>query len=94
MKTHIKADFKNTLVERIANKLLLFGDDNSSASNNNYELKKQVYINGKRGQDQGTPIGTFELVKELLANYPNIFNHNELNNRAETLAGYAVDIWK
>ena len=90
----IKADFKNTLVERIANKLLLFGDDNSSASNNNYELKKQVYINGKRGQDQGTPIGTFELVKELLANYPNIFNHNELNNRAETLAGYAVDIWK
>lgn len=47
----IKADFKNTLVERIANKLLLFGDDNSSASNNNYELKKQVYINGKRGQD-------------------------------------------
>ena len=30
----IKADFKNTLVERIANKLLLFGDDYSSARRN------------------------------------------------------------
>ena len=90
----IEADFKDSVVERIGNKALLYGDDNSSASNNDYVSKINVYKNGKRGQSQGTPVGTFYLINELLTKYPNKFNHDEVNDRAKFLASYAVEIWK
>lgn len=90
----IEADFKDSVVERIGNKALLYGDDNSSASNNDYVSKINVYKNGKRGQSQGTPVGTFCLINELLTKYPNKFNHDEVNDRAKFLASYAVEIWK
>ena len=90
----IKEDFESSVVQNIGNKLLLFGDDNSSAGNNNYNDKINVYRNGKRGQNNGTPASTFKMVKDLLENYPSRFNHNEVFKRAEELAGYAVEIWK
>ncbi len=86
-------DFKDLVVENIGNKALLYGDDNSSANNNIYEKKKDVYMNGKRGQDQGTPVGTFKLISELLATYPNRFKYEEVKERASSLAKTAVDIW-
>lgn len=58
----ISADFKNLVVERLGNKALLYGDDNSSASNNNYKKKLQIYENGKQGQNKGTPVKTFCLI--------------------------------
>lgn len=89
----VNADFKNNVVERLGNKLLLFGDDNSSASNNDYLTKVDIYKNGKRGQDQGTPIGTFKMVSELLSKYPLKFNHDEVNDRSKLLSDYALKIW-
>lgn len=89
----ILADFKNGVIERIDNKMLLYGDDNSSASNNNYNAKKNVYMNGKRGQNQGTPIGTFILTKELINKYPEKFNHTEVDKRAKSLSDLAILIW-
>ena len=72
---------------------LLFGDDNSSAGNDNYDSKKKVYENGKKGQDQGTPVETFELIKELLTDYRDKFTHIEIESRAKKFADYAVQIW-
>ena len=45
------------------------------------------------GQTQGTPVNTFELVKELISNYPSQFNHTEVEQRAKQLAQYAKIIW-
>lgn len=86
-------DFKESVVENIGNKLLLYGDDNSSAGNGTYEEKVEVYRNGKRGQDQGTPVGTFELVKKLLENNEEKFIHTDVTNRAKRLAEIALKIW-
>ena len=74
-------------------KLLLYIDDNASASNKHYSDKLNIYQNGKMGQTQGTPVNTFELVKELISNYPSQFNHTEVEKRAKQLAQYAKDIW-
>ena len=73
--------------------MLLYGDDNSAAGNNDYLTKQNTYRSGKRGQNEGTPVDTFQLVKDLLARYPGKFNHEEVQARAKELAGYAVDIW-
>lgn len=89
----IQDDQKNLLIERIGNKALLYGDDNSAASNNYYLEKVDVYKNGKMGQKQGTPYGTFELIKEVVDSYPNKFNHEEVNTRASKLADIALKIW-
>lgn len=86
--------FRDTVVESIGNKLLLFADDNTSASNNLYQEKVAIYNNGCNGQTQGTPVNTFELVKLLLQKYPNRFNHDEVEKRAKELAQYAKEIWK
>jgi Protein of unknown function (DUF1524). len=86
--------FTESVVENIGNKLLLYADDNTSASNNFYQEKVNVYNNGKNGQTQGTPIKTFELVKSLLQEYPNNFNHLEVQKRAKELAKIAKEIWK
>lgn len=89
----IVADFNDNYIEHIGNKMLLYGDDNSSASNNTYTDKINVYKNGKRGQNQGTPVGTFKLVEELVSTYGTKFNHGEVENRAKQLAKYAKEIW-
>jgi conserved hypothetical protein len=86
--------FTESVVENIGNKLLLYADDNTSASNNIYQEKVNVYNNGKNGQTQGTPIKTFELVKILLQEYPDNFNHLEVQKRAKELAKIAKEIWK
>lgn len=89
----IEEDFKMSVQQNIGNKILLFGDDNSSAGNSNYTSKVYVYTNGKRGQNQGTPILTFQLVNDLLEKYPSRFNHEEVFARADELASYAIQIW-
>lgn len=90
----VYADFRDNVVERIGNKVLLFSDDNSAASNKNYESKKIIYRTGKQGQDKGTPEKTFYMIAELLDKWPEEFNHNEVNERSKLLASYAVKIWR
>lgn len=89
----VREDFQDSVVECIGNKMLLYGDDNTAAGNNDYLTKQNTYRNGKRGQNQGNPVDTFQLVKDLLTKYPERFNHEEVQKRAEELAGYAVNIW-
>ena len=86
-------NIKETVIERIANKALIYGDDNSAASNNLYSEKLTVYKSGKMGQKQGTPYGTFELIKDIVDQYPNKFTHTEIEERAKILADYAVEVW-
>lgn len=90
----VREDFQLSVVENIGNKMLLYGDDNASASNNDYQKKCETYRTGKRGQDQGTPIGTFKLANDLLVDFPERFNHEEVDMRAKQLAKYAVSIWR
>ena len=89
----IAEDFKQSVVENIGNKALLYGDDNSSASNNNYFAKLNVYQNGKRGQNSGNPINTFKLIQDVVNNNPTQFIHTDVVERAERLAKYALKIW-
>lgn len=89
----VREDFQDSVVESIGNKMLLYGDDNASASNNGYVSKQNTYRTGKRGQNQGTPADTFQLVKDLLDTYSDVFNHEQVKERAEQLAKYAVNIW-
>ncbi len=89
----VEVNFKDEYIQSIGNKMLLYGDDNSSANNNDYSYKTNVYKNGKRGQNQGTPEGTFAMVKDLLKTYPSKFNHQEVMSRAKTLAGVAKNLW-
>ena len=86
-------NIKETVIERIANKALIYRDDNSAASNNLYSEKLTVYKSGKMGQNQGTPYGTFELIKDIVDQYPNKFTHTEIEERAKILADYAVEVW-
>ena len=89
----VEVDFKNLVIERLGNKVLLYGDDNSAAGNNDYESKKNIYAEGKKDQNQGTPAKTFKLVEELLSDYPDKFTHAEVDSRSEKLAEIALKIW-
>lgn len=89
----IEVDFKNLVIERLGNKVLLYGDDNSSAGNNDYLSKKKVYTEGKKNQTQGTPDKTFKLVEELLSDYPEKFTHEEVDDRSKKMAEIALEIW-
>lgn len=90
----IESNFKEEVVDSIGNKALLYVPENSAASNKNYNKKKDVYINGTQGPDNSIPKETFELIKEVLDDYPDKFDHTEVFDRAETLAEYALEIWK
>ena len=81
--------------ENIGNKMLLYGDDNSSASNEDLSSKRNVYRNGKKNQTGGTPEETFQMVKEFLANedFKDQFLHTEVEKRAKLLAKDAISIW-
>ncbi len=89
----VRENFKENTVESIGNKAILYGDDNTSAGNNNYTDKIKVYTNGKQGQNQGTPVATFKMIESLLKKYPNQFTHVEVEKRAKALADEAVNIW-
>lgn len=87
--------FKDLVIENIGNKLLLYGPDNSAASNNNYQDKLRLYkTNTSTQQINGTSQGTFKLVDQLISDYPNEFTHNEVKDRAIKLAQYALKIWE
>lgn len=89
----VRENFKDNTLENIGNKALLFGDDNSSARNNTYDKKLFIYKNGIPGQNNGTPVDTFWMIKELIEDYPNTFTHVEVAERARKLAQIAVNIW-
>ena len=89
----IRENFQENTVESIGNKALLYGPENSSASNNTYDKKLYLYQNGIQGQNRGTPVGTFEIIKDLVEKYPRSFTHVEVIERAKNLAKIAVDIW-
>lgn len=89
----IKEDFNSCYVERIGNKALLFSDDNTSASNDPYLVKMNVYKNGMNNQAQGTPYDTFEMIKDVVDTYGIKFNHEEIEERSKSLAKIAVKIW-
>lgn len=86
-------DFKQSVVENIGNKALLYGDDNSAASNENYDYKLTIYKSGKRGQNEGTPVDTFKLIQDVVTTCPTQFIHTDVFNRAKRLAVYAKKIW-
>ena len=86
-------NFKSGVVEHIGNKALLYGDDNTSAKNNNYEKKMKVYRQGKKDQTQGSPYDTFLLIKKLVSDFPQKFTHEQVKERAKKLADMAVQIW-
>lgn len=89
----IAEDFQDSVIENIGNKAILYVDDNASAGNRDYSYKQNVYKTGKRGQNEGTPVDTFQLIKDLLNNYPNRFIHEDVESRAKELAQYAAEIW-
>ena len=91
--SEIEDDRRNLLIERMGNKALLYGDDNTAAGNSFFADKLEVYKNGKRGQDEGKPVDTFELIKDVVDNYTTKFNHDEVNSRAKRLAQIAAVIW-
>lgn len=84
---------KELLIERIGNKALLFTDDNSSANNNNFSKKLEIYKNGKTGQTKGTPVQTFELIADIVNNYSNSFTYEDVDRRSSELAEIAAKIW-
>ncbi len=89
----VKDNTKELLIERIGNKALLFQYDNSSAGNSTYQDKVTIYINGTPGRLNGNAKNTFKLIEELLDDYPSKFDYESVNNRAEKLADYAIQIW-
>lgn len=86
-------DAKYLLKERIGNKALLYGDDNSSANDHVYKDKLLVYKNGKQNQSQGKPYETFELIKDLVNNHPDKFDDVDVDERSQRLADLALEIW-
>lgn len=89
----IEEDFTMEYVQNIGNKALLYGDDNAAAGNNTYPSKLSIYQNGKRGQNNGTPEGTFVLISNLVEHYPSQFLDKDVLARAKELAAYAKEIW-
>ncbi|WP_314922569.1 DUF262 domain-containing protein [Mogibacterium diversum] len=89
-------EFKDNVINSIGNMAILFGDDNSSAGNNNIHKKIGTYNEGKKGQDKGTPYYTFNLIREVVDSYyeEKRFTHLEVEKRAEKMSKYAVKVWK
>ena len=89
----IQDDPSELLIERLGNKALLYGDDNSACGNKGLEYKRTVYLEGKRGANSGTPYGTFELIKEFIDNYETTFTDKEIDERQKWMADIAVKLW-
>lgn len=90
----IQDSYVEDVVCSIGNMVLLNKNDNSSASNRDYAVKSKIYRNGSTHvEDYGTPANTYELVKELLSDYPNRFGHEEVRERARHLAQMVPSIW-
>lgn len=89
----VESNFKEEVVENIGNKALLYSPENSAASNNDYKNKRTVYTQGTQGPNNSIPEQTFELIHELVEDYPTKFNHEQVVERAKKLAEYAIKIW-
>lgn len=91
----IRDSFTEDYIDSIGNMLLLKRVDNSAASNKNYAAKLDIYKNGSpRAEDFGIPLSTFVLVQDLVKEYPETFQHEQVEERAGKLAEIAVNIWK
>ena len=90
----IREDHKELVCWKLGNMALLYGDDNSSASNNNYLKKLDVYKHGTIKNKNGTPQETFYLIKELIEDFPDKFDYKDVEERGKKFANYALQIWK
>ncbi len=86
-------EFKENVIQSIGNMALIYADDNSAASNNSYNDKFNIYMNGSMNKDLGSPANTFYTIKHIIENYPDKFTDVEVANRAEEFAEYALKIW-
>ena len=86
--------FEEEVIYRIGNMALLKQTDNSTASNKSYTVKREIYINGgSKVKDYGKPAETYELIKNLTAQYQTSFAQAEVNQRSKEFAEKAVEIW-
>lgn len=89
-------NFIDQNVKSVGNLALLFGKENTSASNNTYSKKLQTYTTEMKtgeGQGRGVPAEYFVLIQELVENYPTVFDSDSIQERAKDLAVKAVTAW-
>lgn len=88
--------FTENTVKSIGNLVLLFKPENSSAGNNSYADKVEVYnkeLIDKEGNKRGVPRETFKLIDQLLSDYPDKFDDICVAKRAKQLAELACLAW-
>lgn len=88
--------FADQTIKSIGNLALLFQPENTSAGNENYASKKDVYtspMKDKNGDDRGIPRDTFKLIEKVLSDYPDRFDGQCVQERAAYLAKLAVVAW-
>lgn len=85
--------FSEEVVRSIGNLALIEGSDNSSANNNPYSTKVGVYKNG-REKSATSPMQCFNLLRQVAEKYPTTFGIEEVRERSENMADYAVLIWE
>lgn len=88
--------FTENTVKSVGNLVLLFKPENSSAGNNSYADKFEVYnkeLIDKEGNKRGVPRETFKLIDQLLIDYPDKFDDICVANRAKQLAKLACSAW-
>lgn len=86
--------FKEDYICCIGNMALLNQKNNSKANNKNYAAKRKVYLNGTGRGNPEIPAKTYELIGRLVESYPNRFEMQEVEERAEKMARIAINIWK
>lgn len=86
--------YYDDIICSIGNMILINRNDNSAANNRNYQIKTQVYRNGStKVGSYGKPADTYQLVKELLASYPDEFTSAQVLERASALSNEVTEIW-
>ena len=85
-------NFKEEYVRHIGNLALIGLSENTAAKNKPYSEKLIIY---KEGSQSGmtTPIADYQLLRELVDDYPESFTEKDILERAQKLARYAVAFW-
>ena len=89
-------DFTNQVIKSVGNLVLLFQPENSSAGNNSYAEKISKYcsdLKDANGKSRGKPVETFNLISELVEEYPDTFDADCVDERSKSLAAKAVAAW-
>ena len=87
--------YLDDVVSSIGNMVLINRNDNSAASNRDYKTKLGIYKHGStKVKDYGNPAGTYKLVALLIEDYPESFDHTDVEKRAQELARKAKSVWR